>query len=99
MGRVRAEAYGPPALCTVYLQERNSLTMARPKHPDRELEAILREAEGREWRVEKPSTYFRLRCPCPGRHQRWVHLTPSDPNYGKNLRHWLGRLDCWREQA
>jgi len=37
--------------------------------------------------------------PLRARHQRWIHLTPSDPNYGKNLRHWLVRLDCWREEA
>ena len=34
-----------------------------------------------------------MRCGCPDRHQRPVHLAPSDPNYGTNLRHWLGRLD------
>jgi len=38
-------------------------------------------------------TYFKGRCPC-GRHQKMVHLTPSDPNYLRNLRNYIRSLDC-----
>ena len=27
--------------------------------------------------------------------QRWVHLTPSNANYGRNLASWLKRQSCW----
>jgi hypothetical protein len=69
--------------------------MSRPKHQVKELEAVLREVEQRGWRVDKPN-YFRLLCPC-GKHQRRVHLTPSNPNYELNLRKWLERQPCWKE--
>jgi len=51
--------------------------VARPKHPRKELEAILVviEDEG-AWRVDKPGKYYRCRCPC-GQHSKYVHLTPS----------------------
>lgn len=29
---------------------------------------------------------------------RTVHLTPSDPNYGKNLLAWLNRCACWSDR-
>ncbi|MEY2468867.1 MAG: hypothetical protein QOF21_1565 [Actinomycetota bacterium] len=51
-------------------------------------------AEARGWRVVK-ATYFKMYCPCRGRHMKTVHLTPSDPNYRRNLIGYLGRLDCW----
>jgi hypothetical protein len=72
--------------------------MSRPRHQAKELEAILQEAERRGWRIDKGSGYFRMRCPC-GSHQRWVHLTPSSPNYGLNLLKWLERRPCWREMS
>ena len=73
--------------------------MSRPKHQDKDLEEIIREAERRGWRAEKGSKYFELLCPkkC-GKHYRWVHLTPSDPRYGLNLRKWLERQPCWKEK-
>jgi hypothetical protein len=70
----------------------------RPRHPVKELEAVLSYAEGRGWRVWKGSAYFGMRCPC-GQHQRWVHLTPSNPNYERNLRSWLKRQPCWQEET
>jgi hypothetical protein len=70
--------------------------MTRPRHPNKELEALLRYAEDHEWRADKPKAYFRLRCPC-GMHQRRIHLTPSDPNYELNARKWLERQPCWKE--
>lgn len=70
--------------------------MSRPRHQVKELEAVLQQAEGRGWRIDKGSKYFSMRCPC-GNHQRWVHLTPSSPNYELNLRKWLQRQPCWQE--
>jgi len=66
----------------------------RPKHPRKELEAVIREAEARGWRVSKGKGYFRMLCPC-GKHKKWVALTPSDPRYGTNLGKWLARQSCW----
>lgn len=69
----------------------------RPRHPVKELEAVLNEAENNNWRVTKGKAgYFKLWCPCPGKHRKTVHLTPSDPRYERNLRAWLNRLPCWR---
>jgi len=41
--------------------------------------------------------YFKVKCPCDERHMRTVHLTPSDPNYAKNLLAWLRRYSCWED--
>ncbi len=72
----------------------------RPKHPVKELEAVLQEVDSRGWRVEKKKgqAYFKIRCPCPEKHMRWVHLTPSGANYETDLRHWLRRCNCWGEE-
>ena len=72
--------------------------MGRPKHQVKELEAVLRQAEAGGWCVEKGKKYFGMRCPC-GKHQRRVHLTPSNPKYLLNLRKWLQRQPCWREES
>lgn len=69
--------------------------MSRPRHPRKELEAILREAEGKGWRVTKGRGYFKLWCPCPRKCRKTVHLTPSDPRYAQNLKHALARDTCW----
>lgn len=37
-----------------------------------------------------------MRCPC-GKHAKWVALTPSNPNYARNLESWLRRQACWKE--
>jgi hypothetical protein len=71
--------------------------MRRSRHPNKELEQVLRDAEARAWHVTKSRKYFALRCPC-GQHKRWVHLTPSDPRYERNLRKWLERQQCWEVQ-
>ncbi len=73
--------------------------MGRPRHTVKELEALLQEAESRGWRVTRDKKYFKLWCPCPGKHRKTVHLTPSDPNYERNLRAWLKRQPCWDEEA
>ncbi|MQA85065.1 MAG: hypothetical protein GEV03_10690 [Streptosporangiales bacterium] len=66
----------------------------RPRHPVKELERLLREAELRGWRAEGGRNYFRLRCPC-GNHQRWVLVTPSDPDYEWRAWGWLRQTGCW----
>lgn len=66
----------------------------RPKHPRQDLESILTQAERAGWRIIKNRKYYRAYCPC-GQHQRSIHLTPSDPNYGKNAGKWFERQDCW----
>jgi hypothetical protein len=52
-------------------------------------------AEAHGWRVERGTKYYRLMCPCAERHARSVHLTPSDPNYRRNVLGWLRRCACW----
>ncbi|MGH9211040.1 MAG: hypothetical protein ACRD2C_10200 [Acidimicrobiales bacterium] len=68
----------------------------RSKHQNKDLEKLLKQAEKLGWRVGKGKKYFMMRCPC-GQHQRTVKLTPSDPNYGTNLRAWLKRTGCWED--
>lgn len=60
------------------------------------LEALLKEAESKGWQVTRTRRYYKIRCGC-GAHQRTVHITPSDPNYERNLRHWLKRTGCWED--
>lgn len=70
--------------------------MSRPKHPIKELERILREAEAKGWLVEKrPNRYFKMKCPCEGRHIKTVKLSPSNPYYERQLRGQLSRATCW----
>jgi hypothetical protein len=75
---------------------------SRPRHPRKELEALLKEAESNGWRVTKGRRYYTIWCPCPGRHRETVHLTPSGSNYERNLRAHLRNLrahlrltTCW----
>ena len=70
--------------------------MARRKHPDKDLEKVLKDAEAQGWRI-KDKNYFKMYCPCPGKHLKSVHLTPSDPNYLRNLLKKLLRDTCWKE--
>ena len=71
----------------------------RPRHPRQDLEALLREAERKGWRVDfNPRRgYWRLRRGC-GRHQTWVHKTPSNPRYANERCGWLARETCWEER-
>lgn len=72
--------------------------MPRPRHPIKELEALLRHAEAHGWRAARGKKYFKIFCPC-GQHKHTVHLTPSDPNYETNLRGYLKRRTCWEGDA
>lgn len=69
--------------------------VARPKHPAKELEQVLGEAERQGWTVTKGKKYYMMRCGC-GSHQKTVRLTPSDPSYRRNLLGWLKRSGCWK---
>lgn len=72
--------------------------MSRPRHPNKNLEAVLRRAEAKNWTVTKTRRgYFKMRCSC-GVHQKMMHLTPSDPNYERNLVQWLRRTGCWEKE-
>jgi len=71
--------------------------MTRPRHPIRELEAILRSLERQHWRVDRGSGYYVCKCPCPAKHMKTVHLTPRRA-YERNLRNWLARYTCWEEE-
>jgi hypothetical protein len=70
----------------------------RPRHPRQDLEALLREAERKGWRVTRGTRYYAMLCPC-GQHRKTVHLTPSDPGYERNLRGLLRRATCWDDEG
>lgn len=71
--------------------------MPRPKHPKKELEAVLSEAERKGWRVDKGKKYFKMWCPCAAKHLKTVKISPSDPNYKQQLLGQLGRATCWEK--
>lgn len=63
------------------------------RHPRKELEAVLQAFHEAGWRITDPPTYYTVRCPC-GTHYRWIHLTPSGANYGRDALQWLKRQPC-----
>jgi hypothetical protein len=69
----------------------------RPRHPNGDFELVLRSAEQQGWRVEggHRGKYYKLKCPCPEKHMKTMHLTPSDPNYLKNWLHRVRLRTCW----
>lgn len=76
----------------------------RPKHNDKDLEKLLKEIRDRGWSTErrKKSNYIHIKCSCKGsEHQRWIHATPSDPNYILNVRKWIDRKEreCREEEG
>jgi hypothetical protein len=71
--------------------------MPRPRHPIKELEAVLAAVEAQGWLVIK-GKYFKMRCPCADKHAKTVHLTPSDPMYLKNLVNRLHRTTCFKKE-
>lgn len=50
------------------------------------------------WRVER-GNYWKCYCPCAQRHLKTVHLSPSDPNYLKNVKAQLRRATCWEGEG
>lgn len=37
------------------------------------------------------------KCACSDRHKKTVKLSPSNPNYRRELLGWLVRYTCWEE--
>lgn len=69
--------------------------MPRPKHNDKDLEQLLKEAEHKDWRIEGGgNAHFKLKCPC-GIHKKTVATTPSSRYYEKRTRAILERETCW----
>ncbi len=71
----------------------------RPRHPDKDLERVLRALEQQGWRVTRGQKYFKAWCPCEARHWKTIHLTPSSSGYRQNLVGQLRRATCWQEEA
>ena len=46
--------------------------VTRPRHQNKELEAILRSLEAQGWRVTRGKGYYRARCTCGQFHQEWA---------------------------
>ncbi|MBG6098790.1 hypothetical protein [Nocardioides luteus] len=69
----------------------------RPRHPIKELEALLKSLEEQGWVVEKGSKYYRAKCPCEEKAMKSIHLTPSNPHYLLNTRKKLARDTCWKD--
>lgn len=67
----------------------------RPRHPNKELEALICDVETHGWRVMKAKKYYKAYCPCDHEHMKIVHLTPSGRMYLVNLRKWFERQTCW----
>lgn len=50
------------------------------------------------WRVDTDRGGYPLAfCPC-GKHLKTVHITPSAPNYFRNLRAWVLRQSCMMKE-
>lgn len=69
---------------------------SRPRHPDKDIEKFLKKAESRGWTFTRGKKYYMGHCPC-GEHLKTVHITPNQRYLG-NLRKWMMKLDCWKEQ-
>jgi len=70
--------------------------MARPTHPRKEWERLLREAEDRGWRVDKGAGYFKCKCPADDKCFVSIPLTPSGSRTLINRRKVLERCVGWR---
>lgn len=69
------------------------------RHSKKELEGLLQEFHEAGWVIRDPvKKYYHVRCPC-GDHKRSIHLTPSNPHYSENARHWLHRQPCYKERG
>ncbi len=42
---------------------------------EQRLAALREEARRYNWKVEKGKKYYKLLCPCPGKHRKTMHLT------------------------
>lgn len=64
------------------------------RHQDKDLEKVVGLLHRHGYKILDPPKYYTVRCRC-GLHQRQVHLTPSNPNYGKEVIRWARRHRCW----
>jgi hypothetical protein len=62
-----------------------------------DIEALLDDLERQDWRVVRRGKYYVCYCPCPMKHLKTVHVTPSDSRYLLNLKGQLKRATCWKE--
>ena len=69
-----------------------------PKHPDKGLRAVIESALRQRWAVSKGQKYYMMKCPCPMKHKKTVKISPSNPKYERELRHFLERYTCWKEE-
>lgn len=69
--------------------------MPRNKHPKKELEAVLKEAEHKGWTVSRGKGYWKMRCPNECKCFKTVKLSPSGSRYKTNLLHFLDASTCW----
>lgn len=67
------------------------------QHPDKDLRSVLQAAAEKGWSVERGKKYFKMKCPCADKHAKTVKISPSDPNYLKNLLGQLRRATCWEK--
>lgn len=64
------------------------------RHPDKDLEEVLGAFHEAGWRIENPGRrYYRVKCAC-GNHQRSIHISPSNPNHGREALRWMRRQSC-----
>lgn len=70
----------------------------RQRHPNKDLERLLQDAEDRNWRITKGNGYYMAWCPCPDKHKATVHLTPRR-DYPKNRRRLFEKFPCWEEET
>ena len=69
--------------------------MPRAKHPKKELEAVLKEAERKGWRVTRGKLYYKMWCPRECKCFKTVKLSPSGSHYRTNLLNFLNGSTCW----
>lgn len=65
-----------------------------PKHPDKDIQALLVELHEAGWRVEKGKGYYMVKCGCALKHKKTIHLTPSDPYYLNKQRQYFRNHTC-----
>lgn len=72
--------------------------MPRPRHNDKDLEAVLKLGEQRGWMIEGGGNkHFKMKCPNPCKCMKGVSTTPSNPNYLRDLMGQLRRATCWED--
>lgn len=73
------------------------VSLDRPKHPKREGEDLLREAETRGCTITRGKGYFKMKCPC-GDDMLTIHLTPQRGHFRAKLR-LMQKWSCWDKEA